>query len=125
MKKTLLLSVFLFLVCSAPGVSTAQPFGGHGVVNPLGGATVGLANGGVHFHSNPSEDHSILESLEHHSYQYDALHGYEHIRSKELQHFDRFRDIQYPKNEPYHPSSLGSFFGVEYDNPFRWQGTAK
>ena len=46
------------------------------------------------------------------------------IRSKELQNFDRFRDIQYPKSEPYSPSSFDSFFGVEYQNPLKWQGTA-
>jgi len=120
MKKTILLSMMLFLLFSAPGVSIAQPFDGHGLVNPLGGVTAGPVNGGLHFHGNPSEDHSAFESLEHDSYQYYALQGYEHYRSKELQRFDRFRDIQYPKNEPYYPSSLDSFFGVDCYNPLKW-----
>ena len=120
MKKTILVSTFLFLLFLAPGLSIAQPFGGHSSANPLGGIPAGLVNGGVHFHINPSDDHYTFESLEHDSYQYYALHGYEHYRSIELQHFDRFRDIQYPKHEPYYPSSLDSFFGVEYDNPLKW-----
>jgi hypothetical protein len=120
MKKALLLSIILFLLFSAPGVSKAQPFGEHGVVNPLGGITAGPVNGGLHFHSNPSEDHYAFESLEHHSYQYYALHGYEHYRGEELQHFDRFRDIQYPKDQPYSRPSFDSFFGVDSYNPLKW-----
>jgi hypothetical protein len=117
MNRTLLFSVILFLLCSAPGVSTAQPLGGHGVVNPLGGAITGTANGGLHFHINPSEDHPMFESLERDTYQYYALHGYEHYRGKDLQQVDRFRDIQYPKNQPYYPSRFDSFFGVDSYNP--------
>ena len=67
-------------VLSHQGISIAQPFDGHGFVNPLGAVTAGPVNGGLHFHSNPSEDHYMFESLEHHSYQYDALHGYEHYQ---------------------------------------------
>jgi hypothetical protein len=112
--------MILFLLLSAPGGSIAQPFGGHGLVNPLGGVTVGPVNGGVHFHGNPSEDHYAFESLEHDSYQYNALHGYEHYRSKELQRFDRFRDIRYPSYQPDYRPSSDSFFGVEYYNPLKW-----
>jgi|APHig6443717497_1056834.scaffolds.fasta_scaffold207478_1 hypothetical protein len=120
MKKTLLLGIILFLLFAVPGDTIAQPFDGHGFVNPLGAVTAGPVNGGLHFHSNPSEDHYMYESLEHHSYQYYALHGYEHYRFKELQNFDRFRDIQYPKSKPYYPSNFDSFFGFEYQNPLKW-----
>jgi hypothetical protein len=120
MTKTLLLSIILFVLLSAPGVSIAQPFNGHGLVNPLEGVIAGPVNGGLHFHRNPSEDHYAFESLEHHSYSYYALHGYGHYRSKELQHFDRFRDIQYPKDQPDYRSSYDSFFGVESYNPLKW-----
>jgi len=120
MKKTLLFSIILFVLFSAPGLSKAQPFGGHGVVNPLGGITAGPVNGGLHFHGNPSEDHFAFESLERHSYQYEALHGYEHYRGEELRNFDRFRDIQYPKDQPYSRPGFDSFFGVESHNPLKW-----
>lgn len=120
MKKTLLLSLILFLLFSVPGDAIGQPFGGYGVVSPPGEATAGLVNGGVHFHGNPSEDHFIFESLEHHSYQYEALQGYEHYKRKDLQNLGRFKDVRYPKNEPYSPPSLDSFFGVESSNPLKW-----
>jgi len=121
MKKTLLFGTILFLLLSAPGVSKAQPFGAHGPANPLRGVIVGPVNGGLHFHINPFEDHSAFESLEHDSYQYYALHGYEYYnRSEKLPRLDRFKDIQYPKNEPYIQPSSDSFFGVEYDNPLKW-----
>lgn len=117
MKKTLLLSTILFLLLSAPGVGEAQPFGGHDVVRPLGGITAGPVNGGLHFHGDPSEDHYAFESLEHHSYQYYALHGYKHCRGEELQNSDRFRDLRYPKDQPYSRPGFDSFFGVQSYNP--------
>jgi len=120
MKKTLLLSVFLFLVCSAPGVSTAQPFGGHGVVSPPGETTAGLVDGGLHFHGNPAEDHSMFESLEQDSYQYEALHGYEHYKGKGLQNLDPFNDIRYPKEKPNSHPGFDSFFGVKPSNQLKW-----
>ena len=122
MRKTLLLGIILslFLLLAVPGDTLGQPFGGHGVVSPFGEVTLGPADGGLHFHINPSEDHSMFESLEHDSYQYGALQGYEHYRSKELQSFDRFRDIQYPKYRPDYRPSFDSFFGVEYFNPLKW-----
>ena len=120
MNKTLLLSIILFLVCSAPGVSIAQPFGGHGVVSPAGEATAGLVDGGLHFHGNPAEDHYMFESLERHSYQYEALHGYEHYKGRELQNPDRFKDIRYPKQKPDSRPGSDSFFGAEYNNPLKW-----
>src|SRR5512136_194331 len=120
MKKTLLLGAILFLLFSTPGVSVAQPFVGNPFANPLGGASPGLVNGGFHFHINPSDDHYAFESLERHSYQYEALHGYEHIKSDKLQQLDRFKDIQYPKDQPVTRSSYDSFFGVESYNPLDW-----
>jgi hypothetical protein len=120
MKKTLLLSTVLFLVCSAPGVSIAQPLGGTTFVNPLVGTPPALVNGRFHFHITPLEDHPAFESLDKDSYQYHALHGYEHYRGKDLQQVDRFRDIQYPKDQPDYRSSYDSFFGVESSNPLRW-----
>jgi hypothetical protein len=120
MKKTLLLGALLLLLFSAPRVCMAQPFGGLGFVNPLGGVSHGLGNGGFHFHINPAEDHYAFESLERHSYQYEALHGYEHIKSEKLQQFDRFKDMQYPKDQPENRSSYESFFGVESYNPLNW-----
>ena len=50
MKKIILVSTILFLLFLAPGVSIAQPFGGHSFANPLGGIPAGPVNGGVHFH---------------------------------------------------------------------------
>jgi hypothetical protein len=120
MKKGILLSMVLFFVFSAPGVSAAQPFVGSGPANPLGGASPGLVNGGFHFHINPSDDHYAFESLERHTYQYEALHGYEHIKSEKLQQSDRFKDIQYPKDQPDTRPSSDSFFGVESYNPLKW-----
>jgi hypothetical protein len=120
-KATLLLSMILFfLLFSAPEVSIAQPLGGNGFVNPLGGVPAGVVNGGFHFHINPLEDHPAYESLDKDSHQYYALHGYEHYRGKDLQQVDRFPDIQYPKHQPYIPFSSESFFGVEIDNPLKW-----
>lgn len=119
MKKTLLLSIILLVLFSAPGVSQCQPFGGHSVVNPLGGITAGPVNGRPHFHGNPSEDHYAFESLERHSYQYEALHGYKHYRSEELQRLDRFKDIQYPKDQPYSRPDFERFLGVESYNPLK------
>jgi hypothetical protein len=119
MKKGILLSMVLFFVFSAPGVGMPQPFVGSDPANPLGGASPGLVNGGFHFHINPAEDHYAFESLERHSYQYEALQGYEHLKSEGLQHPDRFRDIQYPKDQADNRSSYESFFGVESDNPLK------
>lgn len=120
MKKTILLSIVLFLLFSAPGVSIGQPFDGRGLANPLGGVTVGPVNGGHHFHINPSEDHYAFESLERHSYQYDALHGYEHYRGEELKRLDRFKDIQHSNDKPGYRPGSDSFFGVESYNPLNW-----
>ena len=120
MKKTVLVGIILFLIFLVPGDTLGQPFGGHGVVSPPGEATAGLVDGGLHFHGNPAEDHYMFESLEQDSYQYEALHGYEHYRSKELQSFDRFRDIQYPKDQPDSRPSSDSFFGVKSHNPLKW-----
>jgi len=124
MKKTLLLSIIFILLFSAPEVSNAQPFGGHGVVNPLGGISAGPVKGGLHFHGNPSEDHYAFESLERHSYQYEALHGYKHYRGEEPQRLDRFKDIQYPKDQPYSRPGFESFFGVESYNPLSLKNLA-
>jgi hypothetical protein len=120
MKKVLLLGTIFFLLFLTPRVGVAQPFVGSGPANPFGGASPGLVNGGFHFHINPSEDHYAFESLDRHSYQYEALHGYEHIKSEGLQHPDRFRDIQYPKDQADNRSSGESFFGVESYNPLKW-----
>jgi len=120
MKKTILLSILLFLFFSAPGVSVGQPFDGRGPASILGGVTAGPVVGGPHFHINPSEDHYAFESLERHSYQYDALHGYEHYRSERPQRLDRFKDIQYPKDKPDDRPGFDSFFGVESYNPLKW-----
>jgi len=120
MRKTFLVGMILFLIFLVPEDTLGESFGGHGVVSPLGEVTAGPVNGGLHFHSNPAEDHFIFESLERHSYQYEALHGYEHYRSKELQSFDRFRDIQYPKDQPDSRPSSDSFFGVRSYNPLKW-----
>ena len=122
MLKTVLLEIilFFFLLLSVPGDTLGQPFGGNGVASPRGEVTTGLVDGGLHFHGNPAEDHFLFESLEHHSYPYYALHRYEHYRSKELQSFDRFRDIQSPKNKPYHPSNFDRFFGFKSYNPLKW-----
>lgn len=98
--------------------SAQQGFVGSGPANPLGGASPGLVNGGFHFHINPLEDHFAFESLDRHTYQYEALHGYEHIQSKKLQQLDRFNDIQYP-HQPGPGSSNDSFFGVDYFNPLK------
>ncbi len=117
MRKLVLLSAILFLLSLTPRVGMAQLFVGSGPVNPFGGASPGLVNGGFHFHINPSEDHYAFESLERHSYQYEALHGYEHIKSDKLQHVDRFKDLQYPKDQPDNRPNSGSFFGVESYNP--------
>lgn len=117
MKKTLLLITILFLLLSAPGVSSAQSFSGHSSVDPLGGASPGLANGGFHFHINPLEDHPAFESLERDTYRYEALHGYEHSRGEELRRLDRFKDIRNPKNLPGSSPSVDSFFGVEVFKP--------
>ncbi len=120
MKRVLLLSTIFFLLFLTPRGGMAQPFVGNGPANPFGGASPGLVNGGFHFHINPSEDHYAFESLERHSYQYEALHGYEHIKSDKLQQVDRFKDIQYPKDQPATRSSYDSFFGVESYNPLDW-----
>jgi len=120
MMKTLVLGIILFLLFSASGVSIAQPFGGHGVVSPPGEVTTGLVDGGFHFHGNPAEDHSIFESLEHDSYKYYALHGYEHLRSEKFGDLDRFRDTRYPKDQPDSRPSFDSFFGVKSYNPLKW-----
>jgi hypothetical protein len=120
MKRILLLGTIFFLLFLTPGVGMAQPFVGSGPANPLGGASPGLVNGGFHFHINPSDDHYAFESLERHSYQYEALHGYEQIKSERLQQFDRFKDIQYPKDQPDTRPSSDSFFGVESYNPLKW-----
>jgi len=120
MKKGILVSMVLFFVFSAPGVGMAQPFVGSGSVNSFGGASPGLANGGFHFHINPLDDHYAFESLERHTYQYEALHGYEHIQSGGSQRPDRFKDIQYPKDQPDTRPSPDSFFGVESYNPLKW-----
>lgn len=120
MEKRLSLSLVLFLILFAPKVTVAQPFVGSGFVNPLDGGSPGLANGGFHFHINPLEDHPAYESLDKDSYQYYALHGYEHHRGKDLQQVDRFPDIQYPKDQPTPRSSTESFFGVESYNPHKW-----
>jgi hypothetical protein len=120
MKKTLLLGAILFVLFLAPKVSIAQPYVASGSVSPLGGASPGLANGGFHFHINPSDDHFAFESLDRHTYQYEALHGYEHLKSDRLQQVDRFKDIQYPKDQPPTRYSYDSFFGVESYNPLDW-----
>jgi hypothetical protein len=120
MKKTLLLGVILFVLFSAPKISMAQPYVGSGSVSPLGGASPGLTNGGFHFHINPSDDHFAFESLDRHRYQYEALQGYEHIKSEKLQQVDRFKDIQYPKDQPENRSAYESFFGVESYSPLKW-----
>jgi hypothetical protein len=120
MKRVLLLSTIFFLLFLTPKGGMAQPFVGSGPANPFGGASPGLVNGGFHFHINPSEDHYAFESLERHSYQYEALHGYEHIRGEGLQQVDRIRDIQYPKDQPDYRPSYDSFFGVGYYDPYKW-----
>jgi hypothetical protein len=120
MKTTLLLSMIFLLLLSVPGDAIGQPFGGHDVVTPLGEVTPAPVNGRLHFHGNPLEDHSEFESLEHHSYQYYALHGYEHYRSKELHSMDRFNDIRYPKAQPYSRPGTDSFFGVQSYSPLKW-----
>ena len=121
MKMNLLLSLILFFLLILVPVNTfAQPLGGIGYVNPLGGVQAGLVNGGFHFHINPLDDHAAYESFDKDSYQYEALHGYEHYKGKALQQVDRFPDIQYPKRQPYNPSSSDSFFGVEIFNPLNW-----
>jgi hypothetical protein len=86
----------------------------------LGGTSPGLANGGFHFHTNPVDDHFAFESLDRHTYQYEALQGYEHIRREKLQEVERFKDIQYPKDQPESRSSSESFFGVKSYNPLKW-----
>lgn len=120
MNKTVMLSLMLILLFSAPGVSMAQPLGGHGVVSPAGEAIAGLVDGGLHFHGNLAHDHYMFESLEHHSYQYEVLHGYEHYKGKHLQNLDRFKDIRYPKDKPDSRPSSDSFFGVKCNNPLKW-----
>ena len=120
MKKTILLGAILVLLLSAPRVGIAQPLAGSGFVNPLYRGSPGLANGGFHFHINPLDDHSAYDSLDKDSYQYYALHGYEHYRGKDLQPVDRFPDIQYPKDQPDARSSYDTFFGVESYNPYKW-----
>jgi hypothetical protein len=120
MKKILLLGTIFFLLFLTPRVNMAQPFVGTGSASPFGGALPGLANGGFHFHINPTEDHYAFESLDRHTHQYEALRGYEHIKSEKLQQVDRFKDIQYPKNQPYSSSSDDSFFGVQTNSPLDW-----
>jgi hypothetical protein len=120
MKRVLLLGTIFFLLFLTPRVGMVQPFVGSGPANPLGGASPGLVNGGFHFHINPSDDHAAFESLERHSYQYKALHGYEHIKSEGLQQVDRFKDIQSPKDQPDTRPSSDGFFGVESYNPLKW-----
>lgn len=120
MNKAVMLSLMLVLLLSAPGITMAQPSSGHGVVSPAGEATTGLADGGLHFHDNPAEDHYMFESFERHSYQYEALHGYEHYRGDELKRLDRFEDIRYPKDKPDSRPSSDRFFGAEYHNPLKW-----
>ena len=120
MTKTLVFGIILFLLFSAPGDSLGQPFGGHGVVSPLGEATASPVNGGLHFHSNPADDHYMFESREQDSYQYEALHGYEHYNGKGLQNLDPFRDIRYPKEKPNSHLGSDSFFGVKPYNPLKW-----
>jgi hypothetical protein len=120
MKKAFLFGTIFFLLLLTPRVGMAQPFVGSGPANPLGGASPGLMNGGFHFHINPSDDHAAFESLERHSYQYEALHGYEHIKSEELQQVDRFKDIQSPKEQRATRPSSDGFFGVESYNPLKW-----
>jgi len=120
MKKILLVGTIFFLLFLTPKVGMAQPFVGSGSVNSFGGASPGLANGGFHFHINPLDDHYAFESLERHTYQYEALHGYEHIQSGGSQRPDRFKDIQYPKDQPDTRPSSDSFFGVESYNPLKW-----
>ena len=121
MKMNLLPSLILFfLLLSLPGSAMAQPLGGITYVNPLGGVPAGLVNGGFHFHINPVDDHPAYESLDKDSYQYYALHGYEHYKGKDLQQVDRFPDIQHPKLQPLNPPNSDSFFGVEIHNPLNW-----
>jgi len=120
MTKTLVFGIILFLLFSAPGDSLGQPFAGHGITTRLGEVTAGPVNGGLHFHSNPSEDHFIIESLERHSYQYEALHGYEHYKGKGLQNLDPFNDIRYPKEKPNSHPGFDSFFGVKPSNQLKW-----
>jgi len=120
MKKAFLFGTIFFLLLLTPRVGMAQPFVGSGPANPLGGASPGLMNGGFHFHINPSDDHAAFESLERHSYQYEALHGYEHIKSEGLQQVDRFKDIQSPKEQRATRPSSDGFFGVESYNPLKW-----
>jgi hypothetical protein len=120
MKKILLIGTIFFLLFLTPRVGMAQTFVGSGPANPLGGASPGLVNGGFHFHINPADDHYAFESLDRHTYQYEALHGYEHIKSEKLQQVERFKDIQSPKDQPATRSSYDSFFGVESDNPLKW-----
>ena len=120
MKKALLLSTILFLLFFIPGFVLSQPLGGKSPANPLWGASPGLANGGFHFHTNPVDDHFAFESLDRHTDQYEALQGYEHIRSEKLQQPDRFKDIQRPQDRPESRSSSESFFGVKSYNPLKW-----
>jgi hypothetical protein len=120
MRTTVVLCIIiLFLLFLVPGDAICQPFAGHGITTTLGEATAGLEDGGLHFHGNPAEDHTIFESLERHSYEYEALHGYGHYRSKGLQRFDRFNDIRYPKDQPESRPSVDSFFGVKSYNPLK------
>jgi hypothetical protein len=121
MKTTVVLgAILLLLPVLVPVDAAAQPFGGTTFANPLGGVPPALVNGGFHFHINPSEDHFAFESLERDSYQYYALHGYDHYTGKDLQQVGRFKDIQYPSYQPRYRSSLDSFFGVESYNPLKW-----
>jgi hypothetical protein len=121
MKTTLVISLMLFsMLLLVPEYTSAQPFSGFSYANPLGGVPAGMENGGFHFHINPLEDHPAYESLDKDSYQYYALHGYEHCKGKDLQKVDRFPDIQYPKKQPAARSSYDTFFGVESYNPYKW-----
>jgi hypothetical protein len=119
MRRFLLVAIAVILF-SVPRVGAAQSFVGGGSANPLGGTSPGLANGGFHFHTNPVDDHFAFESLDRHTYQYEALQGYEHIRREKLQEVERFKDIQYPKDQPESRSSSESFFGVKSYNPLKW-----
>ncbi|MGE5842884.1 MAG: hypothetical protein ACM335_11430 [Deltaproteobacteria bacterium] len=118
--KTILFAAILFVLFSAPGVSTAQPFDGHVPIDQPGIASPGLLDGGFHFHTNPADDHYAFESLERDTYQYRALHGYKHNKGDELRRMDRFEDIRYPKNKPDSRPGSDSFFGVKSHNPLKW-----
>lgn len=118
MKKTVLLSIILFLLLSAPGVSIAQPFGNYGLGAPLEGVSIVPVKGGFYSHIGPHGHLYGFKSFQHPGYRCHGLHGYEHYRYKELHRLDRFRDIRYPRYRPYYYSPFDRSFGFGFLNPY-------